>query len=126
MWVVWHLPLFALPGTSQSEFPFVPFAVMGLTLAIIVAWVFNSAGGSDSVEVLAHDAYNGALGWSGLLETGTGNRSLAVLTAGLELVALALVFLSAPATLSTVLHRALTRRPQCDDAYPESQPRPQF
>ncbi|MFD1685938.1 CPBP family intramembrane glutamic endopeptidase [Halobellus litoreus] len=99
MWVVWHLPLFVLPGTSQSEFSFVPFAVMGLTLAIIFAWLFNSAGGSVPVVVLAHGAFNGALGWSGLLET--GNQSLAVLIVGLGLISVALVFVSGPSTLST-------------------------
>lgn len=99
MWVVWHLPLFVLPGTSQSEFPFVPFAVMGLTLAIIFAWLFNSAGGSVPVVVLAHGAYNGTLGWSRLLEP--GNQSLAILIVGLGLISVALVFVSGPSTLST-------------------------
>jgi len=99
MWVVWHLPLFVLPGTSQSEFPFVPFAVMGLTLTIIFTWLFNSSGGSVPVLVLAHGAYNGALGWSGLLET--GNQSLAVLIIGLGLSSLVPVFVSGTSALST-------------------------
>jgi membrane protease YdiL (CAAX protease family) len=101
MWVVWHLPLFVIPGTSQSEFPFVPFAVMGLSLAIIFAWLFNSAGGSVPVVVLAHGAYNGALGWSGLLDSGTGDQSLAVLIVGLGLISLGFVVISDPSTLAT-------------------------
>ena len=101
MWVVWHLPLFVLPGTSQSEFPFIPFVVMGLALAIVFAWLFNSAGGSVPVVVLTHGAYNGALGWSGLLDTGTGEQSLTVLIVGLGLISLGFVLISGQSTLVT-------------------------
>jgi hypothetical protein len=74
---------------------------MGLSLAIIFAWLFNSDGGSVPVVVLAHGAYNGALGWSGLLDSGTGDQSLAVLIVGLGLISLGFVVISDPSTLAT-------------------------
>lgn len=99
-WVVWHLPLFVVPGTSQSELPFAPFAGMGVALAVVFAWIFNSAGESVPVVVLFHGAYNGVLSWSGLLGDDPVVRPLTVLVVGLWIVALALTIAFGPATLS--------------------------
>jgi membrane protease YdiL (CAAX protease family) len=97
-WVGWHLPLFVLPGTAQSDVPLLPFAAMGLFLAVVFALAFEGAGRSVIVVALLHGGYNGALGWSALLEgSGTGH-SLWLLVLGLVVVTVALVAGSGPAT----------------------------
>jgi membrane protease YdiL (CAAX protease family) len=100
-WVGWHLPLFVLPGTTQSSVPFVAFAGMGLALAVVFAWVFDGAGESAVVAVLVHGAYNGALGWSALLAAPDAGRSTSILAIALAIVALVLVVAGGPATLAT-------------------------
>lgn len=43
MWVLWHAPLFIIPGTTQSDIPITYFALMGIGLSIVFAWAFNWA-----------------------------------------------------------------------------------
>jgi membrane protease YdiL (CAAX protease family) len=97
-WVGWHLPLFVIPGTSQSEFPVVPFVVMGLALAVVFAWAFNSTGGSVPVLVVFHGAYNGALGWSGVI--GAGDWTVLILVGGVTLVGVGVTAVFGPESLS--------------------------
>ncbi len=58
LWVLWHLPVFFIAGTSQSEMPFVAFALWVVALSILFTWVYNGTGGSLLLVILAHGAVN--------------------------------------------------------------------
>ncbi len=58
LWVFWHLPVFFIAGTSQSEMPFVAFALWVVALSILFTWVYNGTGGSLLLVILAHGAVN--------------------------------------------------------------------
>lgn len=62
-WALWHLPLFFVAGTSQADFPFVPFVLWVVALSVLFAWVYNGTGGSLLVVVLAHGAVNFTAGF---------------------------------------------------------------
>ena len=46
IWMVWHVPLFVVPGAVQTDFPVLPFVVQGIALAVVFTWVYNSTRGS--------------------------------------------------------------------------------
>ena len=100
VWIGWHLPLFAIPGTAQASTPFVPFAVMGLGLAVVFASGYNSTGGSVPVVIVLHGAFNGALGWSGLVGPGAGEGAMWLVAGTVCTVALGIVLLAGPTTLA--------------------------
>lgn len=62
VWILWHAPLFVIPGTGQEEFPLVPYILMGLALAIIFTWMYNASRGSLLLVVLLHGTVNAWLG----------------------------------------------------------------
>lgn len=62
VWCFWHLPLFFVSGTSQSELPFLPYLACVVALSVLVTWLYNGAGGSLVVAVLAHGAFNFTIG----------------------------------------------------------------
>ncbi len=54
IWGVWHLPAFLIPGLPQNSFPLWAFMVSIVSLAVLVVWIVNNAGGSVIVAILAH------------------------------------------------------------------------
>jgi len=56
VWAGWHIPLWFIP--DQVEQPFPMFAISTLMLAVVLAWLYNSTGGSLLIVVLAHSANN--------------------------------------------------------------------
>ena len=48
LWGLWHLPVFFIAGTSQSEMPLVAFMLWVVALSILFTWVYNSTGGACS------------------------------------------------------------------------------
>lgn len=61
-WAAWHAPLFFDPDAIQAGVPPLAFLALGVGLSVILAWVYNSTGGSLVVVVLAHAAMNASLG----------------------------------------------------------------
>jgi membrane protease YdiL (CAAX protease family) len=57
VWAVWHLPLFLLPGSGQSDLPIGPYVVAVLAISIVLAWLYN-ASGSVLVPMLFHGGIN--------------------------------------------------------------------
>lgn len=55
--------------------------------------------------ILFHGAFNGALGWSGLVEPGSGAVSLWIVAGTVGGIAVGLLIGSGPATLTTALGR---------------------
>lgn len=58
IWAVWHLPLFFLPGTIQSEMTFWLYAPNVVGLSVIFAYLTRAAGGSVVPAILLHAAIN--------------------------------------------------------------------
>lgn len=61
IWATWHIPLFALPGTVQTEWPLAWFLAMGFGLSVLFTWLYNSTRGSVLLVVCFHAAFNAAL-----------------------------------------------------------------
>ena len=57
VWAVWHLPLFLLPGSGQSDLPLGLYAVAVLAISIVLAWLYN-ASKSVLVPMLFHGGIN--------------------------------------------------------------------
>lgn len=58
IWALWHLPLYAMVGTSQSESSLGWFTLQAVALSIILAWIYNGSGASILLPVLFHAAVN--------------------------------------------------------------------
>lgn len=58
LWALWHLPVFFNPDTLYSNLPFLLWLVYAVPVAVLITWVFNSAGGSVLMAILAHAALN--------------------------------------------------------------------
>jgi membrane protease YdiL (CAAX protease family) len=57
-WVIWHVPLFFIPGSPQAQIPFVPWAISVLALSIIYTWVHVHVGGVVFAALLLHTMGN--------------------------------------------------------------------
>lgn len=58
VWVGWHLPLFVLPDTIQSEILFPLYALQLLAMSVILAWLTVAARWSVLPAVLLHAGGN--------------------------------------------------------------------
>ena len=58
IWALWHLPLYAMVGTSQSESSPGWFTLQAVAMSIILAWMYNGTGASILLLVLFHAAVN--------------------------------------------------------------------
>ena len=58
LWGVWHLPLFTMVGTSQSQTPVHVFMSMIVALSVLFAWIFNRTGHSVVPALVLHTAFN--------------------------------------------------------------------
>lgn len=58
MWALWHLPVFFNPDTLYSNLSFLLWLVYAVPVAVLITWVFNSAGGSVLMAILAHATLN--------------------------------------------------------------------
>jgi uncharacterized protein len=58
LWALWHLPVFFNPDTHYSNLPFLLFLAYMVAFAILITWVFNSAGGSVLMAMFFHAVMN--------------------------------------------------------------------
>lgn len=86
-WAVWHLPLFALEGSSQFSDPFVPYATGLLALSIVFTWFYRGTGRSVLLAMILHASYNSATVLIPFqpVQTGTVSWLLAAVIWGLAL-----------------------------------------
>lgn len=57
IWALWHLPLFALDGSTQASLPFGWFVLQSIALSVVFGWVRNRTG-STLLVVLLHGSVN--------------------------------------------------------------------
>lgn len=67
LWALWHLPLFAIRGSFQSELPSLGFLVLTVATAVIVGWLFARCGGSVVICALYHGVVDVTFAASGVL-----------------------------------------------------------
>ncbi|PSQ45389.1 hypothetical protein BRD15_11820 [Halobacteriales archaeon SW_6_65_15] len=58
VWAVWHLPLFAMEGTSQSQVPFLAYAPAVVAMSVIFTWLYNESAGCILPVMLLHAGIN--------------------------------------------------------------------
>ena len=58
MWALWHLPVFFNPDTFYSNLPFALWLAHIVPFAVLITWVFNSAGGSVLMAMFFHAVMN--------------------------------------------------------------------
>jgi membrane protease YdiL (CAAX protease family) len=57
-WILWHLPVFFLPGTNQSLIPFWLFSTTVLPLGVMMTWVYNNSNKSIFAVAIFHTIGN--------------------------------------------------------------------
>lgn len=57
VWALWHLPLFFLSGSGQSDLPLGPYVIAVVALSVVLAWLYN-ASGSVLIPMLFHGGIN--------------------------------------------------------------------
>ena len=70
-WAVWHLPLFSIRGTPQSEVPFGYFSVNLMALSVLFTALFRWTGGSLWPPLLLHASVDTSLAIAGLAFPGS-------------------------------------------------------
>jgi membrane protease YdiL (CAAX protease family) len=95
VWAVWHLPLFWVRGTSQSNTPFWLFLVFTVAFAVMFTWVHQHSGGNLFAALLLHTVFNLTVVMFPPPELVSGvDRSMYYTTAIFVLVAIVLIVLS--------------------------------
>jgi uncharacterized protein len=92
VWAAWHLPLFFMAGTSQSQTPLAGFIVMTLAISAIFAWLVNHTRRSVVPALVLHTAINT---WSYIvpvLPTEETRRPYFLAVGLIALIAVALLF----------------------------------
>ncbi len=102
LWGFWHLPLFLIRGDFHEQIPFLLFILQDVALAIILTWIYNNTRGSLLLVHLFHAASNATVGLLPILPMKPGDSliPLYISVAVLVLVALVIVLLYGPKTLS--------------------------
>ncbi|MEJ5293002.1 MAG: CPBP family intramembrane glutamic endopeptidase [Candidatus Methanosuratincola sp.] len=79
VWGAWHLPLFYIQGTIQSQTPIWGFFVLIISGAFLFTWIYNNTGGSVLAVMIYHTMNNLAYLIFPTLETETGGLYLLIL-----------------------------------------------
>jgi membrane protease YdiL (CAAX protease family) len=106
-WIVWHLPVWLLPGTPMAEDPFLPWALYCLALTIVITVAYNLGSGSILVAMVAHFAANFASSFVmglGLLSVA---RFFAVVPLLLFLLAAILIVVFGPSRLGSPVNEGV-------------------
>ena len=91
VWMLWHAPLFVVPGVVQTDLPVLPFIVQGIALAVVFTWLYNSTRGSVLLAVLLHGSFNAWLSTVWLLREDVDPVTLWVMALLVCLITIGLV-----------------------------------
>jgi CAAX protease family protein len=116
VWALWHLPQFFNPATLYSDLPFVLFLAYLVPFAVLITWVFNSAGGSVLIVMLVHAVMNASTQiWKVLPEYSggpPGPAEAAAATVHVNLMVTVVLWAAAAAVVGVYGARDLSRRPR--------------
>jgi membrane protease YdiL (CAAX protease family) len=59
----WHLPLFAVPVSSQANLPLGLYLLWVVGLTVVFTWIYNNTGGSVLLTMIFHAAANTTTAW---------------------------------------------------------------
>jgi membrane protease YdiL (CAAX protease family) len=102
VWAGWHLPLFVLPGTIQSEVSLVLYTSQMIAMSVVLTWVTNAARGSVVPAILLHAGGNAVLNYYpiGGVAGAISTLGLSLLVATLAGIACLLIVLYGPNDLA--------------------------
>jgi membrane protease YdiL (CAAX protease family) len=102
VWGFWHLPLFWIEGSFHQEIPLILFVLQDVALSIVLTWLYNGTGGSLLIVHLFHAASSTTLGLLPILPMDTGGEigPLWIAVGLLWIIALVIIAMNGPATLS--------------------------
>ena len=93
VWAVWHLPLYAMVGTTQADSAFGWYTLQAVALSVVLTWIHNGTGHSILLPVLFHGAVNGfyslVLDHVGVVDFGRYEMTAGLLMAGVAVVVVA-------------------------------------
>lgn len=58
IWAIWHIPLWFIPGTSQSYMNFLPFVFGCIGMSYIFSWVIAESGNRLLSGLIVHGIFN--------------------------------------------------------------------
>ncbi|MEM3693098.1 MAG: type II CAAX endopeptidase family protein [Candidatus Bathyarchaeia archaeon] len=79
LWGIWHLPLFFISGTIQSQTPIWGFMILIMCGTILFTWIYNNTGGSILAVMLFHTMNNLSFFLFPTLETALGGLYMLIL-----------------------------------------------
>ena len=91
VWGVWHLPLFFMAETAQSQMAIPVFMLNILAGSVLFGWLFERTPGSVFPALVLHTSLNAWAGMLAIVPTAATGRPYALATALLVLVAVALL-----------------------------------
>src|SRR5690606_34361212 len=96
LWALWHLPMFFMPGTAQSDQMFPIFVLQLIGATMIFTRLFLATGGSVAAMMLMHAAANLAFNTVPVFATEGGNGTRTLLVSLLYLAAGAVAMATPP------------------------------
>jgi membrane protease YdiL (CAAX protease family) len=93
IWGIWHLPAFLIPWSTQHNLPVVLFLLHDIALSVLFTWIFNNAGGSVLLTMLAHGAFNATITILPILPSAAGSDLPLVFAVALLYIAALLMIL---------------------------------
>lgn len=101
-WLVWHLPLFAVPGSAQAALPLPFYAVAVVAESVVFTWLYNGTGGSVLLAVVLHASVNNAPDFylAGGPTAITTARGYGLVTVVVVVIAVAIVAVHGPERLA--------------------------
>lgn len=88
IWGAWHLPLFYISGTIQSQTPIWGFMVLIICGAILFTWIYNNTGRSILAVMLFHTMNNLSFFMFPTLETTLGGLYLLIINIVIVMIVL--------------------------------------
>jgi len=58
VWSCWHIPLWFIPGTSQTYVPFAGFIMLTLGYSLFYSWIMKSSGNRPLAGLMVHGTAN--------------------------------------------------------------------
>lgn len=70
IWAVWHLPLFFIKDSFQSQISFFGFFISTVATSVLIGWLFNHAKGSVLIAALFHAVMDVGIAFTGVMSSG--------------------------------------------------------
>lgn len=91
LWGIWHLPLFFIPDSFQSNLPLARFLLATIAMSIISTWVFNHTHGSVLLVAILHAATDVTIAYTNVM---SGAQTLFWIFVGVQCAFAALLVLT--------------------------------